>query len=227
LGIYPNPYAFFEPFTFLPDVCPEEYQRNILTLRSAKEAYLAEQQRLLAIVHGPPRSDIARNEITYWQNVKVEEAQVMVKLRRRAAKAERAFTKKVENIVRQEFGFHKVGEGWVSETMLFNVVSKLFSSYEVVHHARPEWLEGLELDIYVPALKLAFEYQGQQHFHPIEAWGGQGALQEARRRDERKARLCERQGITLIPIDYTEPITEDRVLQDLPPALASCTKKLS
>jgi hypothetical protein len=128
----------------------------------------------------------------------------------------RKLTKKVENLVRQEFGFRRVGEGWVSETELYQIVRRIFVDKEIIRHLRPDWLEGLELDIYLPSLRLAFEYQGQQHFHPIKAWGGQEALEAVRTRDARKAQLCNRQGIALVTVDYTEPLTEEYVRSLLP-----------
>ena len=125
--------------------------------------------------------------------------------------AERVLSKKIENIVRQEFGFRKVGEGWTSETLLFQIVERIFDPSEVLRHYRPDWLAGLELDIYLPEIDLAFEYQGQQHFHPIEAWGGEQALKQLIARDERKASICAQRSIYLIAIDYSEPLTMDHI----------------
>ena len=36
---------------------------------------------------------------------------------------------------------------------------------------RPDWLFGMELDIFYPELGLAFEFQGHQHFAPSESFG--------------------------------------------------------
>jgi Double zinc ribbon len=139
----------------------------------------------------------------------------MINLRKIASKKKRAFTTKIENIVRQEFGIRNVGEGWVSETILYQIVKRIFIKEEVLRHDRPDWLEGLELDIFVPSLNLAFEYQGQQHFHPIRLWGGSQGLQDLQERDSRKAKLCASCGIDLIAIDYTEPLTEDYIYRIL------------
>lgn len=78
-------------------------------------------------------------------------------------------------------------------------------------------MEGLELDVFVPSQNLAFEYQGQQHFHPIGLWGGAKGLEDLQERDKRKAKLCTMNGIDLIAIDYTEPLTENyirKILKD-------------
>lgn len=118
---------------------------------------------------------------------------------------------KIENIIREEFGFKKVGERWTSETLLFSIVCKIYPDFEALRHYRPDWLEGLELDIFIPSLKLAFEYQGQQHFHPIEAWGGEEALLELQERDKRKAWICNEKGVHLIAVDYSEPLIQDYI----------------
>ncbi len=70
----------------------------------------------------------------------------------------------------------------------------------------------MELDIYLPDLNLAFEYQGQQHFHPVEAWGGARALDLLRARDHLKAKICAKREVRLVLVDYTEPLTEEHIV---------------
>lgn len=205
LGILPM------SFDFLPDVCPPELQQMIQEMKRANEEYDKERLRLQAISFGPKRLDIPDTEVTYWSNVKLEEAQEMISLRKAASRANRLVKNTLENITRKEFGHRKVGEGWVSETLLYQILKRLFPSEEIVRHHRPEWLEGLELDIYFPNLEVAIEYQGQQHCHPIEAWGGYDALQALKERDARKAKICKERGIHLITVDYTEPLTEEHI----------------
>lgn len=121
----------------------------------------------------------------------------------------------VENSTRAEFGIFPIGEGWVSESLLAKIVAQVFFGEDLIRHLRPDWLEGLELDIWLPGRKLAIEYQGQQHFHPIEAWGGTDALTALQARDVRKAELCTALGIRLVAVDYTEPLTEAHVASRL------------
>lgn len=118
----------------------------------------------------------------------------------------RLSSKELENLTREEFGFRKIGEGNVSETLLTRIVAKIYSGYEIFTHYRPDWLEKLELDIYIPKLKIGIEYQGQQHFHPIKAWGGEKALKRLQERDARKRILCIKNMVKLIEVDYTEPL---------------------
>jgi hypothetical protein len=201
VGVYPPIARPGLALKYLPDACPDDYQAAIAAIRKAERAYQDEYRWF---------SDHA-----YDQGVSFDEiANRQERLRKAEGtrrRATRAFTKKFENIVREEFGFRKVGEGWVSETLLYQIVHRLFEDSEVLRHHRPDWLEGLELDIFLPSQRLAFEYQGQQHYHPVKAWGGQKALEELQARDARKADICEQLGIELVTVDYTEPLTEDHI----------------
>ncbi len=61
----------------------------------------------------------------------------------------------------------------------------------------------LELDGYNDSLKLAFEYQGKQHyvFNPHFHYN-EGALAQRKKTDALKVKLCQEKGITLIVISY-------------------------
>ncbi|MCD4745856.1 MAG: hypothetical protein K8R58_06115 [Bacteroidales bacterium] len=120
-------------------------------------------------------------------------------------------TNEIESYVRQEFGYRKVGEGWIGETMLYKIIQEIFTQEETIRHCRPKWLEGLELDIYLPNIKLAFEYQGQQHYKPVKIWGGIKALKKLQERDAKKKLICKKQKIRLITVDYTEPLTKEHI----------------
>lgn len=121
----------------------------------------------------------------------------------------------IENSVREQFGFRKIGDAWVSETMLYNIIREIFKGENIIKHYRSEWLEGLELDIYIPDEKIGFEYQGIQHFEPIEHWGGQLQLEKQKEHDARKKRLCNALNVKLICVNYDEPLTEELVLQKI------------
>ncbi|RAP43578.1 MAG: hypothetical protein BZ136_09515, partial [Methanosphaera sp. rholeuAM74] len=84
--------------------------------------------------------------------------------------------RKANNLTREEFGFRKIGERFVTETELYRIVKSLYPNHKVIHHYKSKWLGRQELDIFIPKLKLAIEYDGIQHFKPIEAWGGEEGL---------------------------------------------------
>lgn len=101
----------------------------------------------------------------------------------------------------------------VSQTQLCKILDKLYPDEECIDNTLHEFLRSpttsrwLELDRYYPNLKLAFEYDGAQHFEPVEIWGGEETFVEIQRRDKEKNMLCKKQGITLIRIPYTERLS--------------------
>ena len=56
----------------------------------------------------------------------------------------------------------------------------------------------MRLDFYLPKYNVAIECQGEQHFKPIEFWGGDKGLEEQIERDERKFNLCESNGLNIL-----------------------------
>lgn len=117
----------------------------------------------------------------------------------------------IENEVRLKFKHKKIGEAWTSETILFYLLEKLFPQYHVHYHYHCVALERLELDIYIEEMKLGIEYQGAQHFFPVDHWGGRAGLQALKKRDKKKKRLCEKAGIKIIYFNYNEGLSEEIV----------------
>jgi hypothetical protein len=107
-------------------------------------------------------------------------------------------TRDAENIVREQLGIPKVGEGWVAETILYYEIKKAFPDIEVQQHAKPEWLGKQHLDIFIPEKRVALEYQGDQHERPVEYFGGQESFEKNKIRDDKKKRLCKRHRVNLI-----------------------------
>ena len=71
----------------------------------------------------------------------------------------------------------------------------------------------MELDVFLPEPGLAFEYQGEQHFHPIQYYGGEKTLKTTQIRDAEKRLACAAKNITLIEVPYTWDRSEAELQQ--------------
>jgi len=58
----------------------------------------------------------------------------------------------------------------------------------------------IELDIFIPELSLAFEYNGEQHYKFVPIYNQE--LQKIQQRDQFKQMICKDNGITLITIPF-------------------------
>lgn len=151
----------------------------------------------------------------YRQQLAKKDFNKAYELNKRFNQQERRVWRVIENEVRQKFGHKKVGEAWTSETILYYLVRSLLPGRIILRHHRPDFLEGLELDIYIPELKIGIEYQGIQHYKPVRHWGGNKALKKCKERDYRKREICKRHNIKLIYFTYDEDLSEKIVLDRL------------
>ena len=120
-----------------------------------------------------------------------------------------------ENQRRIKLGLPFIGEGFKKEMELLVYIHSLFGNYEIFTHHR-KTLEGLELDIYIPELKLAFEYMGKQHYEWIDYFHKtKEEFELLQYRDKCKKKICKIKGITLIRIRYDEKLSEQLVLTKL------------
>ena len=84
---------------------------------------------------------------------------------------------------------------------LFYEIKKHFYNEIVIHHGRPNWLGKQHLDIYLPKYNIGIEYQGDQHYYPIEFFGGEESFKKNKNRDEKKNKLCKDNNCHLIYVN--------------------------
>jgi hypothetical protein len=116
--------------------------------------------------------------------------------------------------LRQTLGFAPKGKP-VSEEILFRSVRDIFGAEAVKRRYRGRELQGLELDIWVPDLRLGFEYQGEQHTKHVKLWHGEDGLQLQQERDARKKRLCKQLGYRIFYFYPNEWLGKNSVLERL------------
>ena len=110
------------------------------------------------------------------------------------------FIKSSQDEFRVYNGLPKIGEGWISETELFRLLESEFDNLNVIHHGKPSWLGKQHVDIWFPEYKIGIEYQGKQHFEPIEFFGGLESFNKNKLRDERKRNLFRENNAILIEV---------------------------
>lgn len=100
---------------------------------------------------------------------------------------------------------HIIIPKWKSEYSLYELVKKKYS--DAIYQYRAQWLGQQSLDIFIPELLTAIEYQGIQHFKPIDIFGGKEHFERQQKLDEQKRMLCKSNNIRLIEWRCDEPIS--------------------
>ena len=92
------------------------------------------------------------------------------------------------------------GEELIKEYLDENEIEYLFQhTYDDLKHKR-----ALAYDFYIPEKNLLIEYDGLQHFKPIEYFGGEKAFKERQFKDNLKNEYAKQNNIDLIRIPYYE-----------------------
>ena len=120
-------------------------------------------------------------------------------------------------------GYSKPLNRWKSEELVFKITKKLYRDYQVIYQYRPFFLQtdngNMSYDVYICGLKIAIEYQGKQHFEPIDFFGGKDSFENQQYRDRLKAEKSRKNGIKLIYINYWESITPSLIKERVEEAL--------
>ena len=122
-----------------------------------------------------------------------------------------------EKIYEQLISAGETHPRWHSEQEAYRIVK--------AHHPdarfqyQPPFLRGQKLDIFIPSLNAAIEYQGRQHYDAIDFFGGKEGLKSNRERDDRKRRLCRLNGVRVVDWDYNKPLTDEYFVETLEPMM--------
>lgn len=113
---------------------------------------------------------------------------------------------------------------WTSEELCLKLTKKLYKQYNVIYQYKPFFLRSsfggqMSYDIFIQVLNVAIEYQGKQHFYPVDFFGGEKSFEKQRQRDIEKKELSMEYGIKLVYINFDEPITAELIKQRVSEAL--------
>ena len=92
---------------------------------------------------------------------------------------------------------------WHTEFILYKIIKDIFKNFTVIQHYK---ISKYEIDIFIKELKLAIEYQGEQHFKPYKHLGGEKGLQERKKRDNEKYSFLIKKNFIVIYFDYKEDL---------------------
>ena len=87
-------------------------------------------------------------------------------------------------------------------------IKRLFPNFTEMNY-RPDWMDGMEIDLYDPVAKVGLEYHGMR-------WHSTATMDNATaaRKHRRKADLCEAHGVQLIQLYETEWVQKREIVID-------------
>ena len=92
-----------------------------------------------------------------------------------------------------------------SQTKLYEKLKNSFPNEEIlfeVGNNTVSWLDGQRFDIYFPKYNIAIEYNGEQHYIPVEHFGGQLEFENIQNRDGLKRQKCKENNCFLFEVKY-------------------------
>ena len=103
------------------------------------------------------------------------------------------------------------GEQYISNYLLINNI-EFIPQYKFEDC---KYINPLPFDFYLPKKNICIEYQGQQHYKPIDFFGGKAKFDEQVERDNIKRKYCNDNNITLLEVPYKEFNNIDKILDSL------------
>lgn len=126
---------------------------------------------------------------------------------------------KKHGVFRQRPGNHLNGHGCSEcnmsrgEALVGLALKQLGFKYLIQKAIRPKSSKGIQyFDFFIPKINAAIEYNGIQHYEPVDLFGGKEEFLKTQKRDKAKRIFCKRNDIKLIEIPYHK---KDQILSIL------------
>lgn len=103
------------------------------------------------------------------------------------------------------------GENLISKYLNDNGI-EFFSEYRF---SNCKYKNTLPFDFYIPIHNICIEFDGEQHYNPVEYFGGAAAYNLQIKKDNIKTKFCENAGINLIRISFKDMENIEEILNGL------------
>lgn len=103
-------------------------------------------------------------------------------------------------VCNESFGERQIRQ-WLSKHNIMYEFQKIFDKCRNI--------KVLPFDFYLPNHNMVIEYQGEQHYRPIDYFGGEENFKKQQKRDSIKRDYCKKNGIKLLEIPYDKDIEEE------------------
>ncbi len=125
------------------------------------------------------------------------------------------FIKGRGELIKKDYYVGEKEQCWEHEKQMIKIVTELYPEHEIKKHDRTT-LDGLEIDCYIPELKLGFEYNGRQHYEHIEFFHKtKEDFEKQKERDIEKMKRVKEKGIKVIVIRYDEAVTKEIIQEKI------------
>lgn len=90
----------------------------------------------------------------------------------------------------------------INQMKLLQKLETRFPNLTFQWEYKADWLGRQRIDIFISELKVAIEYDGIQHFVPLEFFGGKIEFEKRKKSDELKEQKCLKNGVKLFRLKY-------------------------
>lgn len=141
--------------------------------------------------------DLVGDEYTFYGDLKRLDSKMPVTHNKCGHNYEVSPTSFITNSARCPNCYHSKGEEAVA-----NVLQRISTEY--IREYKFDELGQKRFDFYLPELNAVIEYDGEQHFEPVELWGGEENLKKVQESDKIKDEFCASESIGILRIPYWE-----------------------